>query len=382
MRPLLPLFSSLMILAFVSLKFKADAINTNFPKQSANFLLTIKPDPGFKHAQVRPFKIETSLPPGYVRDASIDYTVYIQEAINTHDNIIFPSFPLLINDGGIAVGSNKVITFSSGSKLILKPTSESHYSILRITDSENIVLINPVIEGDRLNHLGNAGEYGMGIGIYGSTNVTIAGAVISECWGDGIYLGRSKNNIVNRNISIRNTSVKRSNRNGLSVISVDSLKVENCYFGLCNLTGLDIEGNYGDEELKNISLFNITTEANNYNGLTIALSRTFDYRDKTIGIININNHHDIGSKNYCFKITIKSPLPGLGTIGGTVNVLNSIWESPGTGRPCFYSVSQPNFITIIKKPKVKNLSGKWLTLLETEKLLKQNIKKGKVTLIF
>ena len=326
--------------------------------------------------RVEPFKLENSLPAGYVKDGSVDYTEYVQRGVDSHDIITFPAFPLLVNDVGIIVASNKELFFPLGSKLILKPTAKSHYSILRIVDSENVKLVNPVIEGDRVKHLSTMGEYGMGIGIYGSSNVVIERATISNCWGDGIYLGRSKKNVVNKKILIRSASVTKSNRNGLSVITVDGLKVESCYFGFCNLTGLDIEGNYGDEELKNISLTNVTTEANNYNGLTLALSRTFDRRNKTAGVINIINHHDVGSKNYCFKITIKQPLPGLGAIQGTVNVINPVWENPGTGRPCFYSVSQPGFVTYITKPRVKDSSGNWLSIDETTKLLKKNIKKG------
>ena len=38
-------------------------------------------------------------------------------------------------------------------------------------------------------HTGNTGEWGHGIAVFGSTNVTIENVDISQCWGDGIYLG-------------------------------------------------------------------------------------------------------------------------------------------------------------------------------------------------
>ncbi len=48
-------------------------------------------------------------PVGYVKDGSRDYTKYIQLAIDKYDNLVFPGYPLSINDQGLSVGSNKTI---------------------------------------------------------------------------------------------------------------------------------------------------------------------------------------------------------------------------------------------------------------------------------
>ncbi len=55
------------------------------------------------------YYIEKALPVGYVKNGTVDYTSYIQTAINNNSNLVFPAFPILINDKGLNIGSNKVI---------------------------------------------------------------------------------------------------------------------------------------------------------------------------------------------------------------------------------------------------------------------------------
>jgi hypothetical protein len=81
-----------------------------------------------------------SLPSGYVKDGSKDYTSYVQSAISKYSNIVFPAFPILVNSTGIRIASNKVITFPAGSQVRLKGTSASTYNIFNISGASNITL--------------------------------------------------------------------------------------------------------------------------------------------------------------------------------------------------------------------------------------------------
>jgi len=323
----------------------------------------------------RAFYLEKALPTGYVKNGTVDYTKYVQQAISKNTEVIFPAFPILVNKNGLMVRSDRTLTFLKGSEIRLKASNDHSYRIFNIANASNVVLNNPVIIGDRTEHIGQGGRAGVGLGIYSSTNIVINNPQIFNCWGDGIYIGRSSSKSHNKNIQISNAYVSDAGRNGMSVITVDGLKVNKGYFANSGLTGLDIEGNYGDEEIKNITLENITTDHNSYNGLTIALSRTFDKRDKSVGEIKVVNHRDIASRNYSFKSTVSAPAAGMGKIGGIITLVNPTWENPGSGRPNFNSISQKDLKVKIQKPSVFAGSRK-LTDVECLKLIKLNIKKN------
>jgi hypothetical protein len=202
------------------------------------------------------YYLVNSLPFGYVKDGSRDYTSYVQAAINKYSNIVFPGFPILVNDGGITIGSNKTITFAEGSEIRLKGTSSSSYNILNIYGATNVTLYNPVIVGDRNSHIGTSGEYGMGIGIRGSTDVTIYSPKVTNCWGDGIYIGQINNSVNCKNIVIKDAYLKKNRRDGISIISVDGLLLDNIYAGYTDGTapfcGINFEANNSKCEFKNI----------------------------------------------------------------------------------------------------------------------------------
>ena len=105
-----------------------------------------------------------SLPSGYVQDGTVDYTSYVQAAVSKYSNIVFPGFPILVNDSGILIGSNKTITFQSGSEIRLLGSAKGTYNILKMAAVSNVTLYNPVIVGDRDTHIGTTGEHGMPMG--------------------------------------------------------------------------------------------------------------------------------------------------------------------------------------------------------------------------
>src|SRR5690606_13000285 len=158
------------------------------------------------------------LPKNYVKDGTIDYTGYIQKAIDENKNIVLPNFPILINDGGLKLKSNFNLFFQKESALIMKPSTKTKYSFFSLTEVDNVNIYNPTLLGDRKTHLSNKGEWGMGISIYGSTNVKIYNVNIKDTWGDGIYINSNKNKH-SYNVLIKNGYIDNARRNGISIIS-------------------------------------------------------------------------------------------------------------------------------------------------------------------
>ena len=274
------------------------------------------------------YDVTRSLPSNYVRDGSRDYTAYLQDAINKNSEIVFPAFPIMVNDKGLLIGSNKTITFLTGSQLLLKPTSSGNYTILRISKAGNITLNNPVLVGDKNNHIGDNGEWGQGLGLYGAYNVTINGIRVTNCWGDGIYLA-AKDKVTNKNIKIYDAYCRNNRRNGISVTSVDGLLLEAPYAGYSDGTppsaGIDFEAETFTDEFKNIVVNSPRTEYNSGPGLMIGFRSLFGGPNKTIGF-QINAPMDKGSSVGFKTSAILTRQVANETVTGNLNIINPYWR--------------------------------------------------------
>src|SRR5690606_34185152 len=94
---------------------------------------------------------------------------------------------------------------------------------------KNITVYFANIEGDRVQHKGKGGERGMGISIAGSDNIRLIKPYITNCWGDGIYLGSyfTKTDTINActNIYIEKAILDKNRRNGLSIVTAKNLVI-------------------------------------------------------------------------------------------------------------------------------------------------------------
>lgn len=242
--------------------------------------------------------ITSYLPKGYDRTGKTDYTDHIQKALYEKKNILMPNFPILVNDKGLDILSNTTLAFQAKSKILLKPSVKTHYDILRIHDENNVKIFSPKIVGDRKQHKGKEGEWGMGISVRSSSNVHIINPQISDCWGDGIYLGQNGQKI-SRNISITHGLLDNNRRNGISVISVEGLRIENIVIANTNGTnpqaGIDFEPNNNKEQLKDVTVRNIYTFNNKNQGIFYCLNQLNGGAEAVS--ISLENHLDNYSKN-------------------------------------------------------------------------------------
>lgn len=243
---------------------------------------------------IKPIYIEKELPKHYVKDGSVDYTTIIQTVLDKNNTIVFPNFPLLINEKGLTVKSNSNIYFPEKAKIILKANKLGQYEILRIHDVENVKVYFPNIQGDRYVHTAKDGEWGMGISIRGTNNVLIYGGKVEKCWGDGIYLGISPitNNVINNNIKIQKSLVDDNRRNGISIISAQNSVFEDLItsntFGTAPNAGIDIEPNANSDIIKNLTFNNVVAYNNDVHGFLFVFSNLYG-KKQNIGVINIAN---------------------------------------------------------------------------------------------
>jgi hypothetical protein len=331
------------------------------------------------------YYLENALPSGYVKDGSKDYTSYVQAAVIKYSNIVFPGFPIMVNDQGIDIGSNKTLTFQDGSEIRLKPSSLGNYSILRISNSSNVTLYNPVIVGDRFTHTGTSGEWGMGIGIYGSSDVIIHNARVTNCWGDGIYIGQFGAKVNCKNIIIKDSYLRKNRRDGISIIGVDGLLLDNLYSGFNDGTspycGINFEPNNSYSELKNIRINNPRTEANR-NGIQIGAAHMVGDVNKSIDI-TIVNHSDSGSPRYPIKIAGNVKSENSGKLYGVIDIINPTFSKTAyeTNLYLWLSTNQSNFKTVVSSPEIITMSGSTLSWSDTYESLMKAARGGTVSVL-
>lgn len=128
-------------------------------------------------------------------------------------------------------------------------------ALVLINKSSNVTIEGGSFVGDLRTHIGEGGEWGHGIKVAGSTNVTLKNLSCNEFWGDGIDLieGHYRNDIQAgeiscRNITIDNVQCFRNRRTGLSIEAAIDVIVKNsefAYTGSIKMTapgdGLGIE---------------------------------------------------------------------------------------------------------------------------------------------
>jgi hypothetical protein len=164
----------------------------------------------------------------------------------------------------VKLKSNMSLVMSNNAKIKAIGNSSTGYDIIYLKEVNNVTITGGQIIGERYNHSGSNGEWGMGIGVYDSNNITISGVTVSDCWGDGIYLGsdEEQNSLAasSKNITIKNCTLKNNRRNNLSIVCADYVTIDNCSFDNANGTepgyGICIETNVDKNPNEHITISN------------------------------------------------------------------------------------------------------------------------------
>jgi len=186
--------------------------------------------------------------------------------------------------GQLFVSSNTTIEFEPGTIVQAVDTLSRvapHERLLRLKVVENVH-----IQGNgatlRMNKAAyTSGEQAHCIDISGSRNVVIENLNCNDSGGDGFYVGEYE--VFNespfcQNIVLRNCAADNNRRQGLSVISVDGLLVENCRFtntkGTAPESGVDLEPNRQSQPLRNIRFVGCVSENNAGQGFLTVFHNT------------------------------------------------------------------------------------------------------------
>ena len=218
---------------------------------------------------------------GYVRaswygfDAE-DSTKALQAVIDRMPQGAWPTRPL-------RCGSDKEIFFETGAEICAKKGAfhGSTDTMITLTGASHVAIRGRgtirMRRDDYLRPPYSKAEWRHGIGLFGVDDFTLEDMSIVETGGDGLYVSCDrKTNVPCRNVKVRNCVFDRNTRQGISVISVDGLLIENSTLsntkGLPPEAGIDFEPNRPNEIVKRCVLRNCTIDDNNGSGFEVYLA--------------------------------------------------------------------------------------------------------------
>lgn len=223
------------------------------------------------------------------------------------------------------------ITNGANSKIFVDPEKRQRAhpgDCIKIISCDGVKISNIIIDGN-IGAFKLGGKYGIGTapyenyhsGIYiiNTTNTLLLGITIKNMGLDGIVIKDNNNgSVFTKNIELRDCSVLKNGRNGLSWLSGVNVKVINCEFsnmgtGVVSTepcAGIDIEGETeSDESIPSRGFFkNCTIKDNKWLGLAAGIayingkflrSRSMHF-DSCLFVGSKNTIADIESDNYQF----------------------------------------------------------------------------------
>ncbi len=161
---------------------------------------------------------------------------------------------LLVPNGVYRINPLQSIVLPSGIHLSLAPGAvlqaipvvEGQSAVIAIRNVANVRVSGGTVVGERLEHRGTTGEWGFGIDVRGSADVTLDGVTTRDCWGDGIYIGAGAAG-ESRRVTVRGCTGTGHRRQGLSITACLTALIEQCEFrgiaGTVPESGIDIEPN-------------------------------------------------------------------------------------------------------------------------------------------
>ncbi|HEY0668876.1 MAG TPA: right-handed parallel beta-helix repeat-containing protein [Sphingobacteriaceae bacterium] len=226
-----------------------------------------------------------------------------QVAASGGGTVYVPQGTYLINpDISIIMKSNVILNMVDSTRIIkVKPSSEIRYNVIRMHKISNAQIKGGKISGERYEHIGTTGEWGMGVSIYEGTNCKLINTIITDCWGDGIVVGSQSNRYGAPNASVNcvisGVESRNNRRQGLTIGGVDSLIVINSKFTHTNGTapqdGIDIEPDHNTAQ--KVHIRNCEIAYNARQGVELLAKPTGTAVVKNIYVQNNYIHHNVHS---------------------------------------------------------------------------------------
>lgn len=198
-------------------------------------------------------------------------------------------------------------------------------------DISNITIEGLTIIGDKTTHTGTTGQWGFGVGIFGTHDINIRGCKISNCWGDGIYIGRWDNGeTIPENIFIENNVISSNRRNNISIVSGHNIIIDGNVIsdasGQSPQAGIDIEPDPGTvDDIEHVIINDNIIDGNTALGVQVLVTKV------TAGVADVR---DIVINDNIFSGNTATPvklLNGTNTYKREYTISNNKFNRTPTG---------------------------------------------------
>jgi polygalacturonase len=183
----------------------------------------------------------------------------------------------------VSLRSNMVLQLAPSAQLTALPNNLPRSHVIKIWGVSNVQIIGGRIVGERNGHLGASGEWGYGLNIEASNNISVTDMHISDCWGDGIWigaLGPDGRAVAATNVTLIRVISTNNRRQGLSIGPVKGVTVVDSTFsnsaGTKPEAGIDIEPQ-AQGVAQNITISHCTISGNHGTG--------FEMHDNVVGVV-------------------------------------------------------------------------------------------------
>jgi hypothetical protein len=239
--------------------------------------------------------------------------------------------PRRIDVTGLQLRTGSHLRFAPNASIKLIKHNVSDYEVIRIWDAQRVVVENAVIDGSKELNTAVGGQYGMGLSILGSNDVTLISPTTINCWGDGIYIAGSYRGglTYSTNIKVFNHHASGCRRQGVSIISAINVMFDHPVWtdidGTPPSAGLDIEPNRNADVIENIRIISPFTR-NCEAGILVYLKELPGLHPRNVTIA-ITGHRDEGSREAGFIVS-GLRLRGY-VVTGSITSTSPVWERPG-----------------------------------------------------
>ncbi|MDD9270472.1 right-handed parallel beta-helix repeat-containing protein [Paenibacillus sp. GCM10023248] len=233
--------------------------------------------------------------------------------------------------GQLIVPSDIVIEFEPGTVIQAIDTLKRvapYERLIRIKNAKHVQIIGNGATLRMNKAAFSSGEQAHIFDISGSENVVIEGIQANDSGGDGFYIGNYEaSQPYCKDIVLRHCTANNNRRQGLSVISVDGLLVENCRFtnttGTAPKSGVDIEpnNNSGQDVLKKIRFVDCVAEGNVGRGFLVTLHRMTAANER----VDITFEH-CRTKGNSFGSSVNYGAEGANAVKGEVTFIDCVAE--------------------------------------------------------
>ncbi len=209
-------------------------------------------------------------------DGKTDDTASIQAAIDavagTGGTVLVPDGVYMIDATAkprLSLKDDMTLKLADGATLKAIPNDQKKSAVLMISGVSDVTVIGGTLEGERDEHKGKGGGWGMGVHIgHGAERIVIAGVTATKMWGDGFYVSDASD------VKFCGVTADKNRRQGLSIIAATGLVVLNSVFKNTSGTrpgaGIDFEPDDRDQTITDVKIENSKFIDNAGPGILIA----------------------------------------------------------------------------------------------------------------